>query len=967
MILKTFGGLTLVRDQRPVSGAAAQRRRLALLAMVEAAGPAGISRERLVGVFWGEGEEDRGRRNLAQAVYALRRDLEVEELFTGTNELRINPLALGSDRADFLAAVDGDRLEAAVELYTGRFLDGFYLNEAPEFDRWMETERARLAHDAAGAMEMLAGRAASRSDHHGAIRWWRTLAAAEPHNARAAQGLMRALAAAGDLTAADQHARSYQAQLESVFELPPDPAVAALAESLRRSAPTAPPAAAAVANPSLLPASGLAGHTDEYARPRPASDGVPPPYPPPSASAAPSARANPTASPPTRLDKRRRTWALPVAAMILIAAAVLWRQRSERAAPASALVLAVGTIRNYTHQPDATAPLSDMLATNLARSPGLSVVSGARMVELSSQAGWSGDSDRTALTSAKEAGATQIVDGALYRLGGGRFRLDLRRVDVAHGTVMQAIAVEDTSLFTLADEGAAALAEGSGAGAPEHPLASVSTGSVVAFRLYEEGLRALYTGDYAGARQMLSAALREDSTFAMAAYYRARAQPADRAGYIAELQHAVELARRSSDRERLLITGWYADEVDDPVRLAIAETLTVRYPTEPEGFKFLGHARMWDGDFLNALPPLRQAMVMDSASLRRPPPGPGGPASCLACEALSELSGAYFMADSSDAALKVARDWTRFQPASAPAWASLALLYAKLDRFAEAAKSDSMVVRLDPGSDQGGLRIDIALRSGDFATADRLIGDYLNGSSPLALAYAQQSQLTSYRMQGRFHDALPAALALRKAGVQPSIRGAAPYEAVYQASVLYDAGRPAEAAALFDSIGRNPLGESPARRARHRTWMATLEATAQAAAGDTTHLRQLADSAQAWGQLSGYGRDRRLHHHIRGLLLEARGDLAGATREYRSAIFSATVGYTMTSLAAARLLMRLNQPGQALPLLRSALEGPFDGPNLYLSRTVTQEAMATAFAQAGQRDSARVYRDRVAAAWKHRD
>lgn len=965
LILKTFGGLSLVRDGAPVSGAAAQRRRLALLAMVEAAGPAGISRERLVGLFWGEGDEERGKRNLAQAVYALRRELDAEDLFSGANELRINSAVLGSDRARFLDALARDRLEEAVELYQGRFLDGFYLDDAPEFDRWMETERARLAHDAAGAMETLASRATLRGDQHESIRWWRALNAAEPHNARAAQGLMRTLAAAGDLTAADQFARAFQAQLATELDLPPDPAVAALAESLRRSAPKTPPAAAFTPSATPLPPpEKFSGHTDEYARPRPGPDWSPPP---PVASTAGPPRSAPPGPRKTHPSRRRAWLVVGLLAVIIATLGVVLRRQAKPDQASELVVLAVGRIRDYSHQTGAAAPLSDMLATNLARSPGLSVVSGARMIELSAQSG-SADTDRTILESAEEAGATQIVDGALYALGGGRYRLDLRRVDVANGTVLQAIAVEDTSLFALADKGAVALAVATGAGAPEQNLAAVSTGSVVAFRLYEEGLRALYTGEYAGARQLFGAALREDSAFAMAAYYYARSQSIEeRSRFIPELQHAVELARHASDRERLLITGYYADAVDDPARLAIAETLTVRYPTEPEGFQFLGHARIWGGDFINALPPLRRAMLMDSAALHRPPPGPGGPAKCLACEAISELSAAYFMADSAEAALKTAREWTRAQPTSAPAWQSLALLYSKLDRFAEASRADSTVVRLDPPSDQGGLRIDIALRSGDFATADRLIADYLNSSSPQTLDYADQAELTSLRMQGRLVEALPYAEAMRKRSINPGIRGAAPYEAVYEASILYDAGRYAEAAAKFDSVGRNPLGESPTRQARHRTWLAALRATALAAAGDTTPLRQLADSAEVWGQISGYGRDRRLHHHIRGLLREAEGDLSGAAIEYRAAIFSPTIGYTLTNLFAARVLMKLGKPAEALPLLRSAQMGPFDGPNLYLSRTVNQEAMAQAFAQAGQQDSARIYNQRVAAAWTHAD
>ena len=107
------------------------------------------------------------------------------------------------------------------------------MSEAEEFERWLEEERAGLARDHATALERLARRAAERGDRLDCAEWWRRLAAQDPLNARVAIGLMEALVAAGDRTAALQHARVYEVLLQQELEAPPDHDVVVLAERIR--------------------------------------------------------------------------------------------------------------------------------------------------------------------------------------------------------------------------------------------------------------------------------------------------------------------------------------------------------------------------------------------------------------------------------------------------------------------------------------------------------------------------------------------------------------------------------------------------------------------------------------------------------------------------------------------------------------------------------------------------------------
>src|SRR5690606_32935195 len=107
--------------------------------------------------------------------------------------------------------------------------------------------------------------------------------------------------------------------------------------------------------------------------------------------------------------------------------------------------------------------------------------------------------------------------------------------------------------------------------------------------------------------------------------------------------------------------------------------------------------------------------------------------------------------------------------------------------------------------------------------------------------------------------------------------------------------------------------------------------------------------------LTGYGRDWRLEHHVRGLLLAARGDDAAAVTSFRNAIYSWSHGYTRSNLALAQALMRLGRPRDAIAPLLSALHGSLEVNNLYVTHTTLHRELARAWRAAGTPDSAAVH------------
>src|SRR5689334_10439470 len=136
LTLRTFGGVSLSHEGEVLDGAVAQRRRVALLSVIACAGAHGVSRDKLVGLFWSESEASRAKHALAQWLFLLRRGLPVPGIITGSAELRADRNHLRCDAVEFDEAIARRDHLAALELYAGPFLDGFFLSEAPEFEHW---------------------------------------------------------------------------------------------------------------------------------------------------------------------------------------------------------------------------------------------------------------------------------------------------------------------------------------------------------------------------------------------------------------------------------------------------------------------------------------------------------------------------------------------------------------------------------------------------------------------------------------------------------------------------------------------------------------------------------------------------------------------------------------------------------------------------------------------------------------
>lgn len=233
LFLRLLGGPSLYRDGSALSGAATQRHRLALLALLATSRSRPQSRDRLVGWLWPERDVDHARNLLNQSIHALRRAIGEAGIISVQDELHLDPAALACDVVAFEDAIAAGDFERAVELYSGPFLDGFRLPGASEFEHWAESERDRLRRAYVSSLESLAEAAEERGEWSRAVARWRGMVSEEPYNGRATVRLMTALERTGDRAGALQQARLHALLLEQEFEAEPDPDVVALADRLR--------------------------------------------------------------------------------------------------------------------------------------------------------------------------------------------------------------------------------------------------------------------------------------------------------------------------------------------------------------------------------------------------------------------------------------------------------------------------------------------------------------------------------------------------------------------------------------------------------------------------------------------------------------------------------------------------------------------------------------------------------------
>ena len=249
--VRLLGPPQVLRDGAPV--AFDTRKATALLAYLALSeGPR--PRDTLADLLWPDADLARARGALRRTLSALRSVVGAERVEANRDHVRLvkgDGLEVDVDRFRTLRT-SGD-LEEAVRLFGGRFLDGFVVRDAPDFEEWADTEGEALQRELTTALRDLAATREAAGDLTGALELVEHWLALDPLHEPAHQSAIRLLAASGQRAAALVRYRDCVRVLSHELGVPPLRETTELYEAVNRGTfemPATPPPPAPAAAPS---------------------------------------------------------------------------------------------------------------------------------------------------------------------------------------------------------------------------------------------------------------------------------------------------------------------------------------------------------------------------------------------------------------------------------------------------------------------------------------------------------------------------------------------------------------------------------------------------------------------------------------------------------------------------------------------------------------------------------------------
>ena len=503
--LQLLGSASVTREDGSIlTGRATQRHRLALLALLAAARGHAWTRDKLMAYLWPESDVERARNLLNVSVYVLRQTFGEHALLSDGDELRLNLNAIGVDVVEFENAVAAEVYERAVALYAGPFLDGFFLSDSPEFEKWVDGERNRLAAADAKVLEALAESAEQRRDCPTAVEWWKRRAAQDPYDSRIALRLVQALDAAGNPAGALQHAAIHRHLLQEEFGVEPPTDWLNAIESIR----TRPAHDLATRSGNAETARAPAQIRESSALPSEAS--VLQPITTPASAAAP------------RRFRQGIRWGVVAAvlAALIFAASRFRREPAAPSAPASdqpsIAVLPLANLSGDVRDAPLADGMTEELIGILSRTGNLRVIASTSVFRFKNR-----QTDVRSI--ADSLRVSNVLEGGFQKIG-SRLRVQVRLVDARDGSTRWSSTYdrELQDVFAVQDDIARSVARelnqrlGGNAGTR---LRARQTHNVAAYELYLRGSDITLLRSDSGARaglEYFKQAIALDSTYAAA-------------------------------------------------------------------------------------------------------------------------------------------------------------------------------------------------------------------------------------------------------------------------------------------------------------------------------------------------------------------------------------------------------------------------------------------------------------------
>ena len=241
---RVLGGLELRADDgRELHSLLAQPKRVALLSYLCIARPHGFHRrDKLLGLLWPEADQAHSRNSLRNALHVLRRSLGPNAILSrGDEDVCADPAVVTCDALQFGDALQHGAADEAVRLYRGDLMPGFFIGGAPEFERWVETERDRFREMAGRAARLSAERLAAGGNWSGAVRAARHAAELTDSDERVIRRLIELLDSIGDRAGALRVYTAFSERLASDYAISPSRETQALVARVRAELSSAAP------------------------------------------------------------------------------------------------------------------------------------------------------------------------------------------------------------------------------------------------------------------------------------------------------------------------------------------------------------------------------------------------------------------------------------------------------------------------------------------------------------------------------------------------------------------------------------------------------------------------------------------------------------------------------------------------------------------------------------------------------
>lgn len=222
-----------------------QPKPLAVLAYLAFARPRGLhSRDTLLAMLWPESDQATGRHAVRNVLHSLRQALGAEVIKTaGDDMVGVSTDHLVCDAIEFERELAVGNADAAIARYHGDLMHGFHVSDAPEFERWVDSERARLRDALVGGAWSVAEKKRESGDVAGALAILRRLTAIVPDDEVSLRRLLRFLDDVGDRYGAVRAYEEFAERLKKDYGAEPSAETQIVARSLREK-PILPPVSA---------------------------------------------------------------------------------------------------------------------------------------------------------------------------------------------------------------------------------------------------------------------------------------------------------------------------------------------------------------------------------------------------------------------------------------------------------------------------------------------------------------------------------------------------------------------------------------------------------------------------------------------------------------------------------------------------------------------------------------------------